>query len=68
MITLFIILIIGILTCAPLVDFNFNLQLLIPESPSDGVTNQDVFVWNYPTILNILLIPAGITFSFIGKE
>lgn len=68
MITLFIILTIGILASALLVDFSFDLLHLIPESPSGSVISKDVFVWNYQTVLNIILIPAGITFFFVGKR
>lgn len=67
-ITIFIILTISILATALLVDFSFDLLDWIPKTPQGTVTDQAVFVWDYRTILNIILIPAGIGFFLLGRK
>lgn len=67
-ITLFIILTVSILASALLIDFSFDLLHWIPETPTGTVTNQEVFVWDYRTILNIILIPTGIGFFLLGRK
>jgi uncharacterized membrane protein YraQ (UPF0718 family) len=67
-ITLFIILSISILATALLVDFSFDIMGLIPENGTGTITGQEVFVWNYQSILNIILIPTSIIFFFMGRN
>jgi hypothetical protein len=67
-ITLFIILSISILATALLVDFSFDIMGLIPKNRTGTITGEEVFVWNYRTILNIILIPTSIIFFFMGRK
>lgn len=66
---LFILLSVGIFITAIAVDYSFTWLNWIPQHPETALnTNQDIWVWNYKTILNILFIPTSIIYFFIGKK
>ncbi|MBK0382524.1 permease [Pedobacter sp. SD-b] len=68
MITLFIILSVSILATALMIDFGFDIMGLIPQNGTGTITDQTVFVWDYRTVLNIILIPTSVVFFFMGKR
>lgn len=66
---LFILLSIGIFITAIALDYSFAWLNWIPQHPATALnTHQDVWVWNYKTILNIIFIPSSIIYFFIGKK
>lgn len=66
---LFILLSLGIFITAIALDYGFTWFNWIPKHPTEALnTNQNLWVWNYKTILNIVFIPTAIIYFFIGKK